>query len=185
MTDKEKVAGIVRKIKREQRKAHPDKWMIKNWFDEIREIKGDGWVPGDGHYHGGPNKLDLYKKEKQKPRPSHDRGDYKRLSDFLRRAQTGELYGDEAVDLLKDCAVAIQWARRGRGKKSQALRLGIIAGVPAKELAREFKISPQAVYSQMNDFRSKMKGRPMVTAACAADWALLSLGQVMSGLSPL
>jgi hypothetical protein len=189
MTDKEKVARLVRKIKREQRKAQPNKSMIEYLFGEIREIKGDGWVMGHGHYHGGPNRLlDLYQKEKQKPRPPHDRGDHQRIGDFVERARTGELYGDEAVKVLKDCARAILWARRGHGKKTQALRLGIIAGVPVAELAREFKrarskrlpkatvppkskaISHQAIYQQMNDFRSKMKGRPLVTAACAADW---------------
>jgi hypothetical protein len=175
MTDKEKVARLDRKIRQEQRKPHPDKWMIKNWFDEIREIKGEGWEFPKDHYVGGPNKLDLYQKEKQKPRPPHDRGDYKKIGDFLKKARTGELYGEEAIDVLKDSARAIRWARRGRGKKDQALRLGIIAGVPAKELARAFKISTQAVYQQMNDFRSKTKGRPLVTSACAVDWDLLSL----------
>ena len=188
MTDKEKVARLDRKIKREKRKPHPDEWMIRYWFAEIREINGEGWEFPKGHYVGGPNKLDLYQKEKQKPRPPHDRDDDKRLSDFLKRARTGELYGDEAIDVLKDCARVIQWARRGHGKKTQALRLGIIAGVPVAELAHEFKrtrpkrlpkatvlpkskaISHQAIYQQMNDFRSKMKGRPLVTAACAADW---------------
>jgi hypothetical protein len=186
MTDKEKVARLDRKIKREQRKAHPDKWKINYLFDEIREIKGDGWVMGEGHYHGGPNKLDLYKKEKQKPRPPHDRGDHKRIGDFVEKAGTGELSGEEAVEVLEQCARAILWARRGHGKKTQALRLGIIAGVPVAELAREFKrtkpkrlpkatvlpkskaISHQAIYQQMKDFRSKMEGRPLVTAACAA-----------------
>jgi hypothetical protein len=175
MTDKEKVVRLNRKIKQEQSKPHPDGYKIRGWFKEIREIKGEGWVPGHGHYHGGPNKLDLYQKEKQKPRPPHDRDDYKRLGDFLGRAQTGELYGDEAVDLLKDCAEAIRWARHGRGRKSQALRLGIIAGVPVAKLEREFKISFQAIYEQTSDFRSKMKRRPIVTAACAADWDILSL----------
>ena len=111
-------------------------------------------------------------KEKQKPRPPHDRRDHKKMCDFREKVRTGELYIDEAVAVLADCARAIRWARYGHGKKTQALRLGIIAGVRAEELAREFKISHQAVYHQTNDFRSQMKERPLVTSACADGWDL-------------
>src|SRR4029453_12997149 len=61
----------------------------------------------------------------------------------------------------------IQWARDGRLARSQALRLGIIAGVPVADLAREFKVKTQAKYAQGKKYIHRMGERPIITAALA------------------
>jgi hypothetical protein len=40
----------------------------------------------------------------------------------------------------------IQWAWAGRMRRTRLIRLGIIASVPVADLAREFKVVPEAVY---------------------------------------
>ena len=63
----------------------------------------------------------------------------------------------------------IDWAWEGRTAPAKALRLGIIAGVPAKKLARQLKIKTQAIYPQIEKYYSRMDGCPDLTALCAIE----------------
>jgi hypothetical protein len=170
MTDDEKVRHLLRLIEREKRKARPDKSKIRALHREISEIKKDWRVTGRD-YQGGPKDRPNLWKEPQQRRPPHNKDDQQKLRDFLRGEISG--HGIDATDVLMECARLILWARRGRTKDSKAMRLGIIAGVPVADLARELDVYPQAVYEQAGELRSKMGNRSIITSAIAQLYSIL------------
>jgi hypothetical protein len=108
-------------------------------------------------------------------RPAHNKYDDRRLRAFLHDEILGGAKMD-ATGVLLECARMIQWAREGRTARSQALRLGIIAGTPVADLVREFKrppqkerckLSPQTIYEQRRKYISRMGRRSIISAAIA------------------
>ena len=111
----------------------------------------------------------------QPARPAHNKYDDRRLRAFL---DDEIFFGGAEMDatgVFLECARMIQWAREGRTARSQAQRLGIIAGTPVADLVREFKrppqkerckLSPQTIYQQRRKYISRM-GRSIISAAIA------------------
>lgn len=61
----------------------------------------------------------------------------------------------EAADL--PWAKKIRWAWEGRRHQTQLIRLGIIAGVPVADIAREFELSPEAVFKQRRLLKFRLR----------------------------
>jgi hypothetical protein len=111
----------------------------------------------------------------QQARPPHNKNDHQRLRALVHNSIFGGSEMDEVAVVL-ECARMIQWAREGRTVRSQALRLGIIAGTPVADLVREFKrrpqkerckLSPQTIYQQRRKYISRMGRRSLISAAIA------------------
>jgi hypothetical protein len=175
MSDEEEVKQVLQEIEREKRKWRPDKGKLRYLHRELAYLKGDGWNVGQGYQ--GPNQhtstatmkrkagdqLDKRPhlwKEPQPPRPPHNKDDEGRLEAFYRSSVEDVPEFDafvsgrawDAFDILLDCAGMIQWARKGRFAHTQALRLGIIAGVPVLDLAREFGGNPERIYKLRREY---------------------------------
>ena len=85
---------------------------------------------------------------------------------------------DKSVeDMCLQGVAMIDWAWEGRTVTAKAVRLGIIAGVPAKKLARQLKIETQAIYPQIEKYYSRMGGCPSLTALCATESYREELGE--------
>jgi hypothetical protein len=167
MSDEEEVKRLQKKIEREKQKKRPDKGKIRGWGWEIERIE-ENWRNFTGHSceMGLSNSPRLWKphprlwKEPQPPRPPHNKDDEGRLGAFYRSSVEDvpdfEAFvsgrASNAFEILLDCALMIQWARKGRFAHTQALRLGIIAGVPVLDLAREFGGNPERIYKLRREY---------------------------------
>jgi hypothetical protein len=93
---------------------------------------------------------------KHKDDQGHLCGPHLRLSSGWYEDIDAFFYRLDVQEADRPWARKIRWALQGRRHQTQLIRLGIIAGVPVADIARQLELSPEAVFKQRRLLKSRL-----------------------------